>query len=419
MILEYLFRFLSALVDVVNDMSFYLLFGFLLAGVLHILIPRSFAQKHLGGSSLWSSFKASAIGVPLPLCSCGVIPTGISFFKSGASKASTVSFLISTPQTGVDSMLITGAMIGWPFAVFRAFIAFITGVLGGLLTAFSGDKSISTPVSHEQIVNKKYGFMGSLRRVFSYSFGDFMFDMAHYLLLGTIIAAVISALIPDNYFETLQGNVFVTYLLVMLASIPLYICATSSVPIAAVLILKGLSPGAALIFLMAGPATNVATITVLLNTLGRKTTLAYLATIVGSSFLFGFILDFLVPAGWLPMISQHAHHDHSLLPEWLVYSSSSILTLLIVFHVSKRYLYSFKSKVKPQKQRVTQSTTFSVTGMTCNNCKMKVERELMKIGGIEQVLANPQEHSVMVNGFDLKNEKIRAKIEELGYKCKS
>ena len=126
--MEFVQRYFTVLVDLVNDMSFYLVFGFLLSGVLHILLPKDFARKHLGGNSILSSIKASLIGVPLPLCSCGVIPTALSFYKTGASKGSTLSFLISTPQTGVDSIMITGALIGWPFALFRAIIAFVTGV---------------------------------------------------------------------------------------------------------------------------------------------------------------------------------------------------------------------------------------------------------------------------------------------------
>ncbi len=417
MIPDFLNIFSLAFIDILNDMSFYLLVGFLLAGILHVLMPKSFAQKHLGGSSLLSSIKAAAIGVPLPLCSCGVIPTGLSFFKSGASKVSTVSFLISTPQTGVDSILLTGAMIGWPFALFRAFIAFITGVLGGLITSLLGRENDSPVI--EPTAGHRLRFSASFRTIFAYSFGEFMFGMAHYLLLGTLIAAFIGALIPDNYFETLQGNVFLTYAMVLIASIPLYICATSSVPIAAMLILKGLSPGAALIFLMAGPATNAATITVLLSTLGRKTTLIYIGSIILFSLLFAAILDFLVPAGWLPVISHHVHHHYSLLPEWLVYSSSILLSGLFVYHVTRRYLYGLTRKIKHQKPRVTRSVTLSVSGMNCNNCKMKVERELMKLDGVEQVLANPRENKVLVNGFNLENERLKKRIEEIGYQCNS
>jgi uncharacterized protein len=189
------------------------------------------------------------------LCSCGVIPTGISFYKHGASKASTVSFLISTPQTGVDSIFVTYSMLGLPFAIIRPIVAFITGLFGGLVT-----KKIDPEKAEKNLQNNENGnelpggFIPRIKEMFRYSFIEFLQDVSNWLIIGLLIAALISVIVPNDFFADKIPNDFIGMLIILVVSIPVYICATASVPVAVVLMLKGLSPGAALVLLMVGPA---------------------------------------------------------------------------------------------------------------------------------------------------------------------
>ncbi|MDE5959958.1 MAG: permease, partial [Muribaculaceae bacterium] len=121
-------EFLATFWAMLCEMAPYLLLGFLFAGMLHAFLPASFYNRHLGRPGFWSVAKAAMFGVPLPLCSCGVIPTAMSMRRQGASRAATVSFLISTPQTGVDSILATGSLLGWPLALIRPIAAFATAL---------------------------------------------------------------------------------------------------------------------------------------------------------------------------------------------------------------------------------------------------------------------------------------------------
>ena len=262
--------------------------------------------------------RAALLGVPLPLCSCGVIPTGISFNKEGASKGATVSFLISTPQTGVDSILATYSMLGLPFALLRPFVAFFSGIFGGVITnlASKGEeiKTVEPPIN----ISKETEKAGKWQKMIRYAFLDFLMDIADWLIIGFAIAALISVLLPDDFFTMYLSNQFLSMFIVLLASIPLYVCATGSIPIAAVLMMKGLSPGAALVFLMAGPATNVATMTVIGKALGRKTLIIYLVSISTSAMFFGRIANQFLPSEWFIMMSHdHGAHEHELLPYWL------------------------------------------------------------------------------------------------------
>ncbi|HON18193.1 MAG TPA: permease [Salinivirgaceae bacterium] len=409
-------RFLHEFWNLITEMSVYLLLGFFLAGILNVLISKRFVQRHLGDSGFWASFKASALGVPLPLCSCGVIPTAISFYQQGASKPSTISFLISTPQTGIDSILITGVFIGWPFAIFRALVAFFSGIAGGWITSlFHGKKTSGHPetkLSNE--ASKNLTLWDKIRQVFSYAFGEFMYGLSHYLLLGLILAAIIAVIVPDNYFETISGNRFVVYFLVLVASIPLYICATSSVPMAAVLLLKGLSPGAVLIFLMAGPATNMATITVLFKTLGRYATFAYLTTITGFSIAFAFIID---SFSWIQLTPLHTHaHQHHFFPDSITLIASVVLFGLILYHISRRGIYWYQRHFINKTLPMSSSKIYQVEGMNCNHCKMRMEKAISSIEGVEAVIADPEKNTLQVTGENFDDRLIKQKVEELGYK---
>jgi uncharacterized membrane protein YraQ (UPF0718 family) len=302
----------------IAEMSPYLLFGFFVAGILSVLVSQQLVEKHLGGGGLWPLLKASIFGVPLPLCSCGVIPVSMSLRKHGASKGSTIAFLLSTPQTGIDSIFVTLSLLGPVFAVFRPVAALITGLVGGTLVEVfeqggEAQKSPAEKCTDECCSNEK---TGRIVKGLRYGFITLPRDIGKAMLLGLVIAAFISALVPDGYFAEKLGTGIFAMAVMMFLGIPVYVCATASVPVAAALILKGLTPGAALVFLMTGPATNAASFITIWKTLGRATAIIYLATVAGCALLAGVLLDFIAAGvdieiaarpGWmLPAVVKYA-----------------------------------------------------------------------------------------------------------------
>ena len=395
--------------DLFAEMAPYLLLGFLLAGILHVYFPQDKVTKYLGKNNLRSVINAALIGVPLPLCSCGVIPTGVSFHKNGASKGASVSFLISTPQTGVDSILVTYSLMGLPFAIIRPIAALITGIVGGAFTN-KIDPEPEHIVQPQASVNKtpKNKFVSMLR----YAFIDFLQDIAKWLLVGLGIAALITVLIPDSLFENYLSNPYLNMGLILLASVPMYVCATGSIPIATALMLKGISPGAAFVFLMAGPATNAGTITVIGQSLGKKALIAYVASITIGALIFGILINEFLPAEWFTgMILQHVHSH--VLPEWLTIASSWILLALLINGTTIKYI--------PKKQTETlkfdgMKNTVTVDGMTCNHCKASVEKNLSALEGINHVEVDLVHKKVFVDGDHVDASQIQKTVDELGYK---
>ena len=422
--MEYVKQYFEALLSLTNEMAPYLLLGFIFAGILHVFFPEEKINRLLGASNFKSVFKAALIGIPLPLCSCGVIPTGVSFYKHGASKGSTVSFLISTPQTGVDSIMVTYSLIGLPFAILRVIVALITGLLGGITTNLFVKNNIEeTSVKINTEEKKNHGLSGSIIEIFSYAFIDFIKDIAKWLIIGLLLAALITVLVPDDFFSTYLNSNILTMFIVLLASVPLYVCATGSVPIAAALIMKGISPGAALVFLMAGPATNAATITVIGKVMGKESLFAYLGSIIFGALLFGILTDLFIPADFLTrFMTSHHSHEHEMLPKWLMIGSSIVLTIFlmrsILLDIYKKY---FKKKtninIEPLKlDSSMKQITLSVKGMNCNHCKMNVENGLKQFSEIKTVDANVEQEYVTLEGDQIDLEKVKSTIESLGYK---
>lgn len=404
------------------EMAPYLILGFLFAGILYVYFPREKISKFLGGNNVLSVIRAALIGVPLPLCSCGVIPAGISFYKNGSSKGSTVSFLISTPQTGADSIMATGSLLGWPFAIVRLVVAFITGILGGILTnlAFRKENSrkiveASQLISEEENYQYRNKFLGMLR----YAYVDFLQDIAKWLLIGLLLAGLISMLIPEDFFTRYLGNNFMSMLIILLAAIPLYVCATGSIPIAAVLMMKGLSPGAALVFLMAGPATNVATITIVGKVMGKKALAVYLLSIIGGALLAGFFIDLFLPSQWFTFAVHSLHHAHEHgLPLWVKAGSGIVLLVLTLYALYNRYLAKDKNKLVSIQEKTADNmnkVTVKVGGMTCNHCKMNVERTLKSIPGIAVAVADLSSGKVLLEGDEISLQAVREGIESIGY----
>lgn len=449
---EFIVEYISELVYLLNEMAPWLILGLVFAGLLKVFFPQDKVQKYMGKPTTKSAVNASVMGIPMPLCSCGVIPTGISFFRNGASKGATNSFLISTPQTGIDSIFATYSMLGWPFAILRPIVAFVTGIVGGILTnwlvkekpvkkaapAFAGGFTMDTSSTSEtksSLLTANMPKVASTEtcedescgchakpepkgnafvRASHYAFIELLQDIAKWLIIGFLIAALISVLLPNDFFSSFQGLGLVEILVVLAASVPIYICATGSIPIAAVLLMKGVSPGAALVFLMAGPATNVATMTVIGNTMGRKSLFVYLGTIIGGAILFGLLTNWLIPTDLFMNQITHIHGDegHEMLPKWLQVSSSVLLTGSLVFG----YFYErFEKTKKTQKMNLK---TLKVEGMTCSHCEGSVTRNLSKLDGIEEVYADKNTSEVKIKGDKIDLKEIEKVINEIGYQYK-
>ncbi len=278
------------------EMAPYLLFGFLVAGMLSVLVSPALVAKHLGGRGIWPIFKASLFGVPLPLCSCSVIPVAASLRRHGASKGATTAFLLSTPQTGADSIMVTFSLLGPVFAVFRPLAAFLTGLVGGSIVETFGSSAAQIEPCRDACCCPTRP-QSRLMRVLHYGFVVLPGEIGRPLLLGLVVAGAIAAFIPANFFSETIGTGFLAMVVMMVLGIPVYVCATASVPVAAAMMLKGISPGAALVFLMTGPATNAAAIATLWKVLGKRSALIYLGVVVISALGSGLLMDYVFTIG--------------------------------------------------------------------------------------------------------------------------
>ena len=352
-------HFFEALWQLSIAMAPYILFGLLFAGILHELVPDSIVTKHLGKDNISSVVKSTIFGIPLPVCSCGVIPLATSIKKSGASKGATLSFLISTPITGVDSIMATYGIFGWIFTLYRAFTSMIIAMVAGILTNIFNKEveepevkkpffSVNAPKAETESCGtgegsccssgndekKKFSFMAALK----YAFGTLLGDIAKPLFWGLILGALITVAIPENLAELLSDNSWLSYLLVIVIAVPMYVCATASLPIAAGLMLSGVSAGAAFVFLSAGPATNTVTIGVVKKMLGTKSLVIYLGSIVLGSIVFGLGLDYIFDASAIdPASLIHMDEEGGIIAT----ISSVILWGLVLYYMAKPY---FKKK---------------------------------------------------------------------------
>jgi hypothetical protein len=290
-----------------QESSVYVLFGIFVAGLMRVFVRPEAVSRHLGEGKVGSVLKAAAVGVPIPLCSCGVLPAAVSLKRQGANNGATTAFLISTPESGVDSIALTYALLDPLMTVARPAAAFATAAVAGIAENMLGaekERKAIQPDLHCAVDNccdgvdclpevhkSHHTFLEKLKAGLSYALFELWEDIAPWFLLGLLLAGVITVLIPSELMAKHLGGGFSAMLIMLAVGIPLYICATASTPIAAALILKGVSPGAALVFLLAGPATNVTSLTVLFGLLGKRATAIYLASIAVVSVACGLALD--------------------------------------------------------------------------------------------------------------------------------
>ena len=418
--------------ELVNSMSPYLLLGFTLAGLMHAFVPRAMYSRYLSGNNFRSVLSAAILGIPLPLCSCGVIPTAMSLRKDGASKGATISFLIATPQTGVDSIIATYSLMGLPFALLRPFVALVTALFGGALANRVGKNDNTEKAdAPEQCCcanEEKTTFSKKIRTAANYAYVEMMQDIGRWLVLGLVVAGLITVFVPDSFFSLFADKPFASMLMVLLFAIPMYLCATGSIPIAVALMLKGLSPGTALVLLMAGPAVNVASLLVIGKVMGRRSLMTYLFSIVGCAILFGLGIDYLLPREWFtaPLVHIHSCHSCSEVPYFNTVCTI-VLAILLLNAFIMRYRKSTPSaSLVPLKQGdntpcsceacsiAPQSITITVKGMNCNHCKSNVEAAILKIAGAESVNIDLASGRTVVHGNPDKEEIIKA-VEALGF----
>jgi uncharacterized protein len=324
---EVLFNFIALF----TESAPFLLIGLLLAGIIRILVPDKWIENTLGKNS--SVTTAAIIGAPIPLCSCSVIPTAIGIRRAGASKASTASFMVATPETGVDSVGVTLALMGPVMAIARPIAAIVSAIVAGTLVRWW---DVETPPKTEPGTKSCCGGKGATTRpgfgqklllAVQYAYGKLLSDFMTWLLIGLFFAALITTFVPHSLLLE-YGSGVLAMLVVTLISIPMYICATASTPIAAGLMLAGVSPGAALVFMLAGPATNIATLMVVKNELGSRSLAAYLVGVISSAIIMGLALDFIISYFTLTVVVSEGIHSDMLSTTYTL--SALILVVLIV-----------------------------------------------------------------------------------------
>ena len=418
-LIDWLTLYWDALVTMTAEMAPYLLLGFFIAGLLRVFVPKDIYSKHLAPRNMKSVFKAALFGIPLPLCSCGVIPTAVGLRKQGASHGACTGFLIATPQTGVDSIVATYSLMGLPVAIVRPLAALFTSIFGGWLTnryAKDDETHSQTTAADTDAGECSCGcddcgcesghehtdtFAGKMREALSYAFIEMMQDVGKWLFVGLLI----------------------NMLIVLAVAIPMYVCATGSIPIAVSLMAKGLTPGAALVLLMAGPAVNSASMLVIGKVFGRRTLWLYILSIVIGAMLFGLAIDYLLPQEWFTVQSRItgicAHHTVGLTTmDWIWIA---LLTILLVNALLQHYFghahhhHHHEHHDETCAVEVTAVTVvYHVSGMNCNHCKANVEKIISGIAGVESVEVDLVKGIAYVHGQHDHNE-VERQVTANGY----
>ena len=406
--------YINAFVSMLNGMSPYLLLGFLIAGLLHAFVPSTIYSRYLAGTGFRPVLTAALFGVPLPLCSCGVLPTAVALRRSGSSRAASTSFLIATPQTGVDSIAATYSMMGLPFAVLRPVAALVTSLVGGLAVGHWERKGALDDVRDDadyEFSELPRGLWNKIVETLKYGFFDMMQSIGRWLLIGLVVATLITVLLPDDFFSTYARWPLLNMFIIVLVAVPMYVCATGSIPIAAALMLKGMTPGCALVLLMAGPAANLASMFVVNNAFGRKATIVYLLSIIGGAMGFGALVDYWPGLREVFVNALPCHvMRHHMSVSWFNTVCSILLLSMIVIALGAKYRNSYQIK----HNKTTAMKEFKVKGMMCAHCKANVEKGLAALPGVDQVTVDLAKGTALVEG-NVPDQLIIDCIEDLGY----
>ena len=431
---------MNEIIHLINEMSPYLLLGFLLAGLMHSFIPGGYYTRFLGKKSFRSVVNAALFGIPLPLCSCGVIPTAMSLRKDGASKGAVASFLVATPQTGVDSIIATFSLMGLPFAIVRPIAALLTAVFGGSmvnLTDNSEENSATEGKKHNEEKREHEGFWHKLREAVEYAYVEMMEDIGKWLVIGLVVAGLITVFVPADLFAVFKGNTLASMLLVLCIALPMYLCATGSIPIAVALMMKGLTPGAALVLLMAGPACNFASMLVVKKVLGTRTLVTYLVSIIVGSIAFGYLVDYLQFSGTVNFLEQLTTQQACCEEgdSWFSWAGTILMTLLLNNAIVLPKLGLRKASQCHchdehhdscscgcgdgccDGDEHSETRTYIVEGMDCNHCRASAEKALQQVEGVSSATVDLASKKAYVTGT-ASEEQLREAIEAIGFKLK-
>ena len=473
-VVEILEKFVWQFITLFSEMAPFLLLGFVMLGILHVWVPDHPYVPKISKPNFKSVLWSALFGIPLPICSCGVIPTSIALRKEGASKGASVSFLISTPATGVDSILATYSLLGGPFAILRPVAAFVTAMLGGLFTNVVTKNEPETGVAvvgethephhehehcdcdgdhcscgqdHDEEHSKK-SFAQKIKETLEYGFVNMIGDVSKWLIIGLLLGALIAAFVPDDFFLFLHEYPLLCMVVVLVLAMPMYTCATGSIPLALALVEKGITPGAALVLLMAGPATSIASMLVVGKAFGKRTLAAYLTSIALGALFFGFVIDTFFMDTFLASMLPHASaecHGHGALGV-LDYICAGLFALLIVYakfahkgcgghcgcgcgdhdcccecgddhdHCECEGHGEHHEHHHEHEEPVVE--TYSVLGMNCSHCKACVEKAAMRLDGVLSAEADVagKELRVQWHGDDDVDETaLKNAVEEAGF----
>ena len=475
-VLEILEKFVWQFFTLFSEMAPFLLLGFLLAGILHVWVPNHLYVPKIAKPNFKSVLWAALFGVPLPICSCGVIPTSIALRKEGASKGASVSFLISTPATGVDSILATYSLLGGPFAILRPVAAFVTAMLGGVFTNLVTKNEPETGVavigeSHEHEhhhehehcgcdgehcscdhddhdEHEKKSFAQKVKETFEYGFVNMIGDVSKWLIIGLLLGALIAAFVPDDFFLFLHEYPLLCMLVVLVLAMPMYTCATGSIPLALALVEKGVTPGAALVLLMAGPATSIASMLVVGKAFGKRTLAAYLISIAFGAMFFGFIVDTFLMDTFLASMLPHGSaecHGHGALGVF-DYVCAIVFAVLIIYakfahkgcgcghcgcpETSSGQAHEHGCCCEGEgechchehahehhhDEHVVE--TYRVNGMNCSHCKACVEKAVMALDGVISAEADVAKKELRVEWHDeddINETALKKAVDEAGF----
>ena len=456
-LVEILEKFVWQFVTLFSEMAPFLLLGFLLAGILHVWVPNHLYVPKISKPNFKSVLWSALFGIPLPICSCGVIPTSIALRKEGASKGASVSFLISTPATGVDSILATYSLLGGPFAILRPVAAFMTAMLGGLFTNVvtknepetgvavvgethephhehehcdcEGDHCSCSQEGHDE--HSKKSFVQKVRETLEYGFVNMIGDVSKWLIIGLLLGALIAAFVPDDFFLFLHEYPLLCMVVVLVLAMPMYTCATGSIPLALALVEKGITPGAALVLLMAGPATSIASMLVVGKAFGKRTLAAYLTSIALGALFFGFVIDTFFMDSFLASMLPHASaecHGHGALGVF-DYICAVLFAVLIIYakfahkgcgghdehHHHEGECHCNGHHHEHEEPVVV---TYRVLGMSCSHCKACVEKATLRLDGVlsaEADVANKELRVQWHGDDDVDETALKNAVEEAGF----
>ena len=463
-VLEILEKFVLQFITLFSEMAPFLLLGFLLAGILHVWVPNHLYVPKISKPNFKSVLWSALFGVPLPICSCGVIPTSIALRKEGASKGASVSFLISTPATGVDSILATYSLLGGPFAVLRPIAAFVTAMFGGVFTnvltrgeeqAHDHPETIDFDdcdtehhcgcghcecESHDAKAEKK-SFAQKVRETIEYGFVNMVGDVSKWLTIGLLLGALIAAFVPDDFFLFLHEYPLLCMLVVLVLAMPMYTCATGSIPLALALVAKGITPGAALVLLMAGPATSIASMLVVGKAFGKRTLIAYLTSIALGALFFGYIVDTFFMDTFLAAMLPHGSaecHGHGALGVF-DYVCAALLAAFMIYakfvhkgcgdHCGCGHDHGHDGHCEggchcheghdhAHEHGEECRVTYRVNGMSCSHCKACVEKAVRALDDVVFAEADVASKELRVHWHDeddVDEIALKTAVEDAGF----